>query len=125
MLPAPTAHHTPTLKPYKGRFTHNMQLPCRAHAVPLPCRAAKGLECLSHLVYTVQSCLIHTCHAMPLPCYDHAVLLKATARYDRRETAVPCCGFEKNGMVKAWHGHGMESAKQKRLHCVNQMGKTF
>jgi len=40
-------------------------------------------------------------------------------------TAVLCRGFEKNGMVKAWHGHGMESAKQKRLHCVNQMGKTF
>ena len=29
---------------------------CRAHAVPLPCRA-----------------LIHTCHAAPLPCSDSAV----------------------------------------------------
>jgi hypothetical protein len=29
---------------------------CRAHAVPLPCRA-----------------LIHTCHAIPLPCCDSAV----------------------------------------------------
>jgi hypothetical protein len=32
---------------------------CRAHAVPLPCRAAKGLECVSHLIYTVRPCLIH------------------------------------------------------------------
>ena len=29
---------------------------CRAHAVPLPCRA-----------------LIHTCHAVPLPCSNSAV----------------------------------------------------
>jgi len=32
-------------------------IPYRAHAVPLPCRAA----------------LIHTCHAAPLPCSDSAV----------------------------------------------------
>jgi hypothetical protein len=43
--------------------------------------------CLSHLIYTVRPCLIHTCHAMPMPCSDHAVLLKATAQHVRRETA--------------------------------------
>ena len=42
----------------------------------------------------------------------------------RRETAVLCCGLEKNGMVRAWHGRGMASVKQTRPHCVNQMGKT-
>jgi len=67
-----------------------MPCPCSALAVPLPCRAAKGLECLSHLIYTVRPCLIHTCHAMPMPCSDHAVLLKATAQHVRRETA---CGL--------------------------------
>ena len=35
-----------------------------------------------------------------------------------------CCGLEKNGMVGAWHGHGMASVNQTRPHCVNQMGKT-
>ena len=39
--------------------------------------------CISHLIYTVRPCLIHTCHAMPMPCSDHAVLLKATARPSR------------------------------------------
>ena len=43
--------------------------------------------CLSHLTYTVRPCLIHTCHAAPMPCSGHAVLLKATAQYGRRETA--------------------------------------
>jgi hypothetical protein len=46
--------------------------------------------CLSHLIYTVRTCLIHTCHAAPLPCSEHAVLLKATAQHVRRETA---CGL--------------------------------
>jgi hypothetical protein len=40
----------------RGRFTHSMPCPCRAHAVPLPCRD-----------------LIHTCHTAPLPCSDSAV----------------------------------------------------
>ena len=62
---------------------------CRAHAVPLPCRVAKGM-CLSRLIYTVRPCLIHTCHDAPMPCSDHAVLLKATAQHGRRETA---CGL--------------------------------
>jgi len=35
-----------------------------------------------------------------------------------------CRGLEKNGMVGAWHGHGMASVNQARPHCVNQMGKT-
>jgi hypothetical protein len=46
--------------------------------------------CLSHLIYTVRSFLIRTCHAMPMPCSDHAVLLKATAQHGLRETA---CGL--------------------------------
>ena len=60
-----------------------MPFPC--HAVPL-----RVLECVSHLIYTVRPCLIHTCHAVPMPCSDHAVLLKATAQHGRRETA---CGL--------------------------------
>ena len=105
----------------KGRFTHSMPFPFRAYAVPLPCRAAKGLECVfPHLIYTVRPCLIHTFHAMP--CSDHAVLLKATAQHGRLSTAVLCRGLEKNGMFGAWNG--MASVNQTRPHCVNQMGKT-
>jgi hypothetical protein len=80
--------------------------------------------CLSHLIYTVRPCLIHTCHAAPMPCSDHAVLLKVTAQHGRRETAMLCCGLEKNGMVRAWHVRGMASVNQALPHFVNQMGKT-
>ena len=58
---------------------------------------------------------------MPMPCSEHAVLLKVIAR---RETDVQCCSLEKNGMVGAWHGHGMASVNQARPHCINQTGKT-
>jgi hypothetical protein len=65
-----------------------MPRPCRAHAVPLPCRYGFIMR-LSHLIYTVRPCLIHTCYAAPMPCSDHAVFLKTTAHRGRRETA---CG---------------------------------
>ena len=39
-------------------------------------------------------------------------------------TAVLYRGFERNGMVRAWHGRGMVGVNQTRPHCVNQMGKT-
>jgi hypothetical protein len=38
--------------------------------------------------------------------------------------AVLCHSLEKNGMVRAWRGHGMASVYQTRAHCVNQMEKT-
>ena len=79
----------------KGRFTHSM---------PCPCRSAKGLECVFPIWFT-------QCN-------------KATTQHGRLSTAVLCCGLEKNGMVGAWHGHGMASVNQTRPHCVNQMEKT-
>ena len=64
-----------------------MPRPC--HSPAMPCR--RGFKmCLSHFIYTVRPCLIHTCHAAPIPCSDHAVLLKATAQHGRQETA---CGL--------------------------------
>ena len=41
---------------FDERLKADSHIACRAHAVPLPCRAAKGLECLSHLIYTVRPC---------------------------------------------------------------------
>ena len=64
-----------------------------------------------------------------LPCHAHAMFRPcrssqghSTARPSR--DGLLCCGLEKNGMVGAWHGHGMASVNQTRLQCINQMGKT-
>jgi hypothetical protein len=69
----------------------NSHMTYPAHAAPLPCRVAKDLDCLSHLIYTVRPCLIHTYHAMPMlrPCRAPTMpfwkrLLKATAQHSRR-----------------------------------------
>ena len=51
----------------KGRFTHSMPCPCRAHAVPLPCRDAKGLECVFPIWFT-QCGRVWFTLAMPCPC---------------------------------------------------------
>jgi hypothetical protein len=58
-----------------------------------------------------------------MPCSDHAVLLKATAQHGRRETAVQCCGIEKNGMVGAWYGHGMTGVDQDTAALCKSNGK--
>ena len=80
--------------------------------------------CLSHLICTVRPFLIHTCHAMPCPCHAPTMPFFSRPQHGRLSTVVLCCGLEKNGMVGAWHGHGMASVNQTRPHCANQMGKT-
>ena len=65
----------------------------------------------------MRPCLIHACHAPTMPFFSRP-------QHGSRETAVLCCGLEKNGMVGAWHGRGMASMNQTRPHRVNQMGKT-
>jgi hypothetical protein len=78
-----------TLPPGKVRINVTLRrdshIACRSP--DMPCRKRFRM-CLSHLIYTVRPCLIHTCHAMPMPCSDHAVLLKATAQHGRLPTAV-------------------------------------
>ena len=58
---------------------------CRAHAVSLPCRAAKGLKCVFPIWFTQCG---HVLFTLAMPRSDHAVLLKATAQ-SRQETT---CG---------------------------------
>jgi hypothetical protein len=51
----------------KGRFTHSMPFTCRAHTVPLPCRAAKGLERVFPILFTQCGRVLFT-PAMLRPC---------------------------------------------------------
>ena len=112
----------------KSRFTHNLSFPCRAHAIPLPCRATKSLECVFPIWFT-QCGRVWFTLSMPCPCHAPTMLFfsrpqHSTTQHGHLSTAVLCCCLEKNGMVGAWHGHVMASVNQTRPHCVNQMGKT-
>jgi hypothetical protein len=78
-----------------------LPFPCCSHAVPLSCRSAEALDCLSHLIY-VRPCLIHTCHAVPLQCHEYA-FLNATSQGHGRFMAVSW--QDRGGRVMAcwWH----------------------
>ena len=41
--------------------------------------------CLSHLIYTVRPCLIHTCHAAPMPSPTMAFFLRPRRAWPSRE----------------------------------------
>jgi hypothetical protein len=65
--------------------------------------------CLSHVIYTVRPCLIHTCHAAPMPCSDHAILLKI--KWERHILNTYRLGTARHGRGTAWARHAMcESA---------------
>jgi hypothetical protein len=69
--------HTATIKT-------DSHIACRAHAVPLPCRVAKGLECVFAIWFTQCGCVWFTL-AMPRPC--HALTMPFFSR-PRHSTAV-------------------------------------
>jgi hypothetical protein len=62
----PTVYHYD----HKRTFKADSHIACRAHAVPLPCREAKGLECV-FLIRFKHSAAVSDSH---LPCRAHAML---------------------------------------------------
>ena len=94
---------------------------CRSHAIPLPCRATKDLECVFPIWFT-QCGRVWFTLAMTCPC--HALNMPFFSR-PQHSTAVerrPCCTLVLRRT--AWSEHGMARVNQKMPHCVNQMGKT-
>ena len=59
-----------------------------------------------------------------LPCHAPTISFFSRPQHFTAVSRWPCCDLEKNGMVGAWHGHGMASINQTRSPCVNQMEKT-
>jgi hypothetical protein len=86
-------------------FTFNNSLPlkadshiaCRAHAVPLPCRAAKGLECVFPIWFT-QCGRVWFTLAMPRPC--HALTMPFFARPRHSAAIEMACGLPAFGFFR-------------------------
>jgi len=59
-----------------ARFKADSHIACRAHAIPLPCRAAKGLECVFPILFTqcghvwFTLAMPHPCHALTMPFFS-------------------------------------------------------
>jgi hypothetical protein len=88
---------------------------CRAHAVPLPCHAVKGLE-LSfpfylHSAAVSDSHLPCHAHAASMSCSDHAVALRRTA-------------WSEHCMEAAWAWHG-KCETDKAALCKSNGKDTF
>ena len=94
------------------------QIECRAHAVPLPCRAVPLRFHNVSIPFDLHSAAVSDSH---LPCRAHVML--RPCRYSQgHSTARPCCAVALRRA--AWSEHGMASVNQTLPHCVNQMEKT-
>ena len=93
----------------------------RAHAVPLPCRSAKGLECVFPIWFT-QCDRIWFTLAMPCPCHAPTMPFFSRPQHSMTVSWRPCYAVALRRT--AWPEHGMASVNQTRPHCVNQIRKT-
>ena len=98
-----------------------MPFPCRAHVVPLPCRAPKGLECVFPIWFTQWGRARFTL-AMPCPCHAPTMPFFSRPQHSTAVSRRPCCAVALRRTARS--EHGVTSVKQTRPHCVNQMGKT-
>ena len=98
----------------KGRLTYSMPCPCRTHAIPLPCRAAKGLECVFPLWFTQCSRVWFTL-AMLRPCRSSQGHNTAWPSRDGRAVAWPW--EERHGQSGAWAWHGRGTAWARHDMC--------
>jgi hypothetical protein len=89
--------------------------------------------CLSHLIYTVWPCLIHTCHAMPMPRPCHALTMPFYSR-PRHSTAVegrpvgylPAFGFFRlpRGVPRRLLSEAYQSSSQRSIPTAVKSGSS-
>ena len=81
----------------QSRIEADSHIACRAHAVPLPCRAAKGLECVFPIWFTQCGPVWFTldmprpCHARTMPFFSRP--WHSTAVKRRHVGYLPAFGF--------------------------------
>jgi len=80
-----------------GSIKADSHIACHAHAVRLPCLAAKGVECVFPIWFTQYGCVWFTC-AVPCPCHALSMLFFSRPRHstavERRPVGyLPAFGF--------------------------------
>ena len=108
----------------------NSHIACRAHAVPLPCRAAKGLECVFPIWFT-QCGRVWFTLAMPRPC--RALTMPLFSR-PRHSTAVerwpvgylPAFGFFRlpRGVPRRLLSEAYQSSSQRSIPATVKSGSS-
>jgi hypothetical protein len=117
-------------QPSSGCLQADSHITCRAHAVPLPCRAAKGLECVFTIWFT-QCGRVWFTLAMPRPC--HALTMPFFSR-PRHSTAVerrpvgylPAFGFFRlrRGVPRRLLPEAYQSSSQRSIPATVKSGSS-
>jgi hypothetical protein len=111
-------------------FKADSHIACRAHTVPLPCRAAKGLECVFPIWFTQCSRVWFTL-AMPRPC--HALTMPffprpqhSTAVERRPVGYLPAFGFFRlsRGVSRRLLSEAYQSSSQRSIPAAVKSGSS-
>jgi len=101
---------------------------CRAHAVPLPCRAGKGLECVFPIWFT-QCGRIWFTLAMPRPCHALTLPFFSSPRHstavERRPVGyLPAFGFFRlpRGVPRRLLSEAYQSSSQRSIPTTAKCG---
>ena len=105
-------------------------IPCRAHAVPLPCRAAKGLECVFPIWFTqcgrVWFTLAMRCpyHALTVPFFSRP---RHSTAVERRPVGyLPAFGFSRlpRGVPRRLLSEAYQSSSQRSIPATVKSGSS-
>jgi hypothetical protein len=113
-----------------GRVKAVSHIACRAHAVPLPCRAAKGLECVFTIWFT-QCGRVWFTLAMPRPCHALTMLFfsrpwHSTAVERRPVGYLPAFGFFRlpGGVPRRLLSEAYQSTSQRSIPTTVKSGSS-
>ena len=103
---------------------------CRAHAAPLPCRAAKGLECVFPIWFTQCGPVWFTLD-MPRPCHARTMLFFSRPRHsttvERRPVGyLPAFGFFRlpRGIPRRLLSEAYQSSSQRSIPTTVKSGSS-
>jgi hypothetical protein len=109
----------------------DLHIAYRAHAVPLPCRAAKGLECV-FLIWFTQCGRVWFTLAMPRPCH-HSLTMPFLSRprhitdIERRPVGyLPAFGFFRlpHGVPRRLSSEAYQSSSQRSIPATVKSGSS-
>ena len=113
-----------------GSFKADSHIACCAHTVPLPCRAAKGLECVFPIWFT-QCGRVWFTLAMPCPCHALTMPFFSRPRHsravERRPVGyLPAFGFFRlpRGVPRRLLSESYQSSSQRSIPTTVKSGSS-
>jgi hypothetical protein len=116
--------------PWLRRLKADLHIACRAHAVLLPSRATKGLDCVFPIWFTQCGCVWFTL-AMPCPCHALTMLFFSRPRHsttvERQPVGyLPAFGFFRlpRGVPRRLLAEAHQSSSQRSIPTTVKSGSS-